>query len=111
MNRNLEDLDSWLKCNKLSLHIVKTQSMLITTKPRHRALSNATDNLKLEVLGYELDVVRKTRYLCVRVDNSLDWKEQIKSISSKVSRVNAFLKYAKNILPIAAVKTLYEPHI
>ena len=114
MNRDLEDLDSWLKGSKLSLNIVKTQSMLIATKPRHKALNNAAENLKLEIFGSELDVVTKTRYLGVQVDNSLDWNEHIKVISSKVSRAIGFLKYAKNILPIASVKTLYtsivEPH-
>ena len=114
INRDLEDLDSWLKGNKLSLNVVKTQSMLIATKPRHQALKNAAGKLKLEILGSELDVVTKTRYLGVQVDNSLDWKEHIKVISFKVSRATGFLKYAKNILPITSEKTLYtsilEPH-
>ena len=44
--------------------------MLIATKPRHKALNNAAENFKLEILGSELDVVTKTRYLCVQVDNS-----------------------------------------
>ena len=107
MNRDLEDLDSWLKGNKLSLNIVKTQSMLIATKPWHKVLNNAAENLKLEILGSELDIVTKIRYLGVQVDNSLDWNKHIKVISSKVSRAIGFLKYAKNILPIASVKTLY----
>ena len=114
MNRDLEDLDSWLKGNKLSLNVVKTQSMLVATKPRHQALNNAAENLKFEIHGSELDVVTKTRYLGIQVDNSLDWKEHIKIISSKIPRAIGFLKYAKNILPIASVKTLYtsivEPH-
>ena len=114
MNRDLEDLDSWLKGNKLSLNIVKIQSMLIATKPRHKALNNTAENFKLEILGSELDVVTKTGYLGVQVDNSLDWNEHIKVISSKVSRAIGFLKYAKYILPIASVKILYtsivEPH-
>ena len=33
MNRDLEDLDASLKDSKLSLNIVKMQSMLIATKP------------------------------------------------------------------------------
>ena len=49
----------------------------------------------------------KARYLSIQVDNSLDWKEQIKTITSKVSSAIGFLKYAKNILPIASVKALY----
>ena len=61
MNRDLEDLDSWLKGNKFSLNIVKTQSVLFTTRSRHQALSNATENAKLEILGSEFDVVKKTR--------------------------------------------------
>ena len=50
--------------------------MLIATKPRHQALSNAAENLKLEILGNELDVIRKARYLNFQVDNRSDWKEK-----------------------------------
>ena len=50
----------------------------------------------------------------VKVDNSLDWKEHIKAVSTKLSRAIGFLKHAKNILAIASLKTLYssivEPH-
>ena len=115
MNRDLEDLDSWLKGNKLSLNVVITQSMLVATKPRHQALDNAAENLKFEIHGSELQVVTKTRYLGIQVDNSLDWKEHIKVISSKISRAIGFLKYAKNILPIYFCKkklytSIVEPH-
>ena len=63
----------------------------------------------------ELDVAKKTEYLGVQVDNSLDWKaESIKAESSKVSRAIGFLKHARNILPMASLKTLYsgivKPH-
>ena len=81
--------------------------MLVATKPRHQALINAVENLKFEINGSELDIVTKTRYLGSQVDNSVDWKEHIKVISPKISRAIGFLKYAKSILPIASVKTLY----
>ena len=59
-------------------------------------------------------LVEKTKYLFVRVDNSLDWKEHIKSVSAKVSRAIGFLKYAKKFLPQNSLKTLYtsivKPH-
>ena len=88
--------------------------MLIATKPKHRTLNNAAEKLHLKIRGSELDVVNKTKYLGVHVDNSLDWKEHIKTVSTKVSRAIGFLKHAKNILPIASLKTLYssivEPH-
>ena len=114
INVDLERLDSWLKGNKLSLNVAKTQSMLIATKPKHRTLNNAAEKLNLEIRGRELDVVKKIKYLGVQVDNSLDWKEHIKAVSSKVSRAIGFLKHARNILPMASWKTLYsgivEPH-
>ena len=114
INDDLEHLDSWLKGNKLSLNVAKTQSMLIATKPKHRALNDAAEQLHLKIRGCELDLVNKTKYLGVHVDNSLDWKEHIKTVSTKVSRAIGFLKHAKNILPIASLKTLYssivEPH-
>ena len=88
--------------------------MFIATNPRHKVLNNSAENLKLEILGSELEVVTKIRYLGVQIENSLDWNECIKVIFSKVSRAIGFLKYAKNILPIASVKALYtsivEPH-
>ena len=37
---------------------------------------------------------------------SLDWKEQIKAVSTKVSRAIGFLKLAKFFLPMASLKTL-----
>ena len=44
MNRDLEDLDAWLKGNNLSLNIVKRKSMVIATKLRYQAINNATEN-------------------------------------------------------------------
>ena len=59
-------------------------------------------------------MVQKVKYLGVRVDNSLDWREQIKLISSKVSKALDLLKHAKNFLPESPLKSLYlsivEPH-
>ena len=52
-------------------------------------------------------------FLPIRLCN-LDWKEHVKTVSTKVSRAIGFLRHAKNILPIGPLKTLYssilEPH-
>ena len=72
INDNLEHLNSWLKGNKLSLNVAKIQSMLIATKPRHRTLNDNAEQLHLQSRGSGLDVVNKTKYIGVHVDNSLD---------------------------------------
>ena len=71
MNRDLNGLDHLLNGNKLLLNAVKTQSMLIAAKPRHKALNNFAENLELEILGSEFDIATKTRYLGVQADNCL----------------------------------------
>ena len=93
---------------------MKTHSMLISTKAKHNALKNKNESLNLKIRDNELEVVQKTKYLGVQIDNSLDWKEHIKTVSSKVSRAIGFLKHAKSFLPEETPKTLYtgvvEPH-
>ena len=68
----------------------------------------------MKIRDNDLTLVEKTKYLGVQVGNSLDWKEHIKSVSTKVSRAVGILKYAKRFLPHNSLKTLYtsivEPH-
>ena len=98
INDDLKHLDLWMQGNKLSLNVSKTQSVLICTKPKHQTLRTAGDSLCLNVMGNDLDVVQKVKYQGVQVDNSLDWKEQIKVISSKLSKALGLLKHARNFL-------------
>ena len=113
-NRDLYNLEKWLDGNKLSLNVVKTRAMLISTKQKYKALQNQNQDLHLKIKGAELDTVTNTRYLGVNIDSSLDWKDYIKAISTKVSRAIGFLKYTRNFLPQDTLKTLYtgivEPH-
>ena len=99
INNDLKRLDTWLQGNKLSLNVTKTNSMLITTKQKRNVLKSTNQNLQLNIRGNELDIVQKTKYLGVQIDCSLDWKEQIKVVSAKVSRAIGFLKHAKKFLP------------
>ena len=56
---------------------MKTHSMLISTKPKHKTLENQAGSLKLKIRDNELEVVQKSKYLGVQIDNNLDWKEHI----------------------------------
>ena len=50
----------------------------------------------------------------MQIDWSLDWKQQIKAVSVKISRAVSFLRHAKSFLPKETLHTLYtgivEPH-
>lgn len=114
INNDLGQLDTWLQGNKLSLNVAKTHSMLVSTKKKHELLKARNEELELKIRDNSLDVVGKTKYLGVEIDRSLDWKEQIKAISSKVSRALGFLKHGKSFLPKDTLQTIYtgivEPH-
>ena len=100
--------------NKLSFNVAKTHAILITTRQKRNVLKSTSENLDLNIRDNELDVVQKTKYLGVQIDFSLDWKEQIKAVSAKVSRAIGFLKHAKKFLPGVTLENLYtgivEPH-
>ena len=65
--------------NKLSLNVAKTQSMLVSTKAKRKAIDKSNRNLQVKVKGTDLDVVSKIKYLRVRLNNSLDWKDQVRA--------------------------------
>ena len=72
INNNLTQLETWLKGNKLSLNVAKTNSTIVSTKQKHRILKSRNEDLKLKILNKELEVIRKTKYLGVVIDNSLN---------------------------------------
>ena len=61
----------------------------------------------MELHGTELEVDSKIKYLGVLLDNSLDWKDQVRAVSLKVSRVLGILKHGKNFLIFSALTSLF----
>ena len=88
--------------------------MLVSSKQKRRILKTQNEFLELEIQGAEIEVVQNTKYLGVQVDNTQDWREHTKTISSNVSRAIGFPKYARSFLPEESLRTLYtgivEPH-
>ena len=114
INNDLKQLDIWLQGNKLSLNVAKTNSMLVSTTQKHNILKSRNDDLDLKIRDNELEIIQKTKYLGVQIDNCLNWKEHIKTVSTKVSRAIGSLKHAKTFLRQETLMTLYtgivEPH-
>ena len=114
IDSDLKELDTWLQGNRPSLNVAKAHAMLIYAKPKHKTLGSEDKDLRLKIRDNDLEVVKKTKFLCLQMDWSLDWKQQIKAVSSKVSRAVGFLRHAKSFLPKETLHTLYmgivEPH-
>ena len=104
LNKDLDYLTSWLMGNKLSLNIVKTHSMIISTRQKEQGLTGEFD---LKMQNTPLLNVEDTNYLGIQIDKHLTWKKHVDAVIKKVSRVIGLLKHAKKVLPQHLLKNLY----
>ena len=74
--------------NKLSLNVSKTNFMLFTNSKCETAIHISINNINI-------DMVSKTKFLGVLIDNKLNWKEHIAMIKSKLSKSLAIMYRAK----------------
>ena len=71
INEELSCIERWLLGNKLSLNVVKTQAMIIGSKPKIKKLNNPSTLPSFRVGGEEIDLINETKYLGVVIDNCL----------------------------------------
>ena len=115
LNSDLDSLKQWLEGNKLSLNVIKTQAMVIGSRPNIKKISDKLVPTPSFAIGNShIDVVDNAKYLGVQLDKHLVWDEHTKALRSKISRSLGFLKYAKKLLPKHTLSQMYrgivEPH-
>ena len=93
VNDELSNISEWLKVNKLSLNIIKNNSL-------YDLQQENTCDLKMNIVidGQAIDKVKKTKFLCVIIDSKLNWKEYISCISGKLSRSIGMIIKARHFL-------------
>ena len=115
LNRDLNCLEHWLQGNKLSLNVIKTQAMVVGSRPNLKKIAEGKVQSPSFVIGdSQIEIVEKTKYLGIQLDQHLIWDEHTRFLRAKVSRAIGFLKYAKKILPQETLSQIYsgvvEPH-
>ena len=88
LNEELNEIMKWLKVNKLTLNVDKTQCMLFTRKKCNTKLS-----IKIE--NSFLTQVTKTKFLGIIIDEKLNWKDHILYISNKISKATGVIIKAR----------------
>ena len=78
LNQDPKALDKWLRGNKLSLNVAKTQSTVISTKQKLAVLKSQIEQLNLHIHDNDLDGVQSIKYIGVHIDNTLDWEKKLK---------------------------------
>ena len=80
----------WEVWTPLSLNVAKTKAMVISTKQKERCLAKNNEELSLNIREERIDNVLIAKYLGIQVDRNLNWKDHIKTLSSKLVEQLAF---------------------
>ena len=111
LNKELASVDTWFKCNRLSLNVSKTNYIVFHSS---RSTLN-TDQVCLKIDKEEITKVKETRFLGVMIDECLDFKCHINVLMTKLSKYVGLFYKIRHVLPFSALLTLYkclfEPHL
>ena len=101
----------------MALNVVKTQSTILGTAPNR--IGTYRDTLTsfppFQINYDKIESTDNIKYVGLKIDPSLNWKEHITTIASKISRGIGMLKYSKRCLPLHAIQRMYssivDPHL
>ena len=79
LNRELQNVNIWLKANKLSLNIAKTEFMVIGS--RQRLNVNADGNINITINDQSIKKVSETETLGMIIDQHLTWSRHVEEKS------------------------------
>ena len=84
LNCDLSSLQDWLHGNKLSLNVIKTQSLIVGSGPNIRKIQSQPDPQPLfEIDNDNIEIVSSFKYLGVQVDSQLKWDDHIENVKKK----------------------------
>ena len=98
-------IQSWLSANKLTLNVKKTKYMLIGSQFK---LSQINSDFTVKVKNTPLERVNKHKSLGVQIDESLNWRSHINTISKKISAGIAILKRVSHFIPFDTRVNMYN---
>ena len=101
INKEIANIYAWVKANKLSLNIDKTNFMLFTPKCVPRSING------IFIDGNKIMEVTETKFLGVIIDCKLNWSPHITYISKKVVKGVGIILKARKLLDQETLLTLY----
>lgn len=81
INRELTNVDTWFRANKLSLNVDKTNFMLFCSKNKDR-----THSIQPCINNLQIKHVTSTKFLGIIIDDRLNWFLHINYVASKISK-------------------------
>ena len=100
---DMGNVQKWLRANKLSLNIGKTECVLIGSKTKH-----ADSQLQLESDNEIVKKVKNTKVLGVQLDENLNWEKHIDYISSTISSGIGAIKRLREVVDQSTLVKVYN---
>jgi hypothetical protein len=105
-SEELPVLIDWLRANRLSLNIAKTNYMIFG--PKKKA---ANSDINISINGITLNRVHQTTFLGIILDDGCTWKPHITYLSKKIAKSIGILSLAKQTLNKDTLLQLYYSFI
>ncbi len=102
INLELTCINDWLKCNKLSLNIIKSKYMIFY-RPQKKF-----DLLQLNIENTSIDKVSDLKFLGLTINEHLNWKNHIDKFANKILKTMGVLNRLKHFLLLNARVIIYH---
>ena len=113
MQGELSALNLWLKVNKLSLNVAKTEFMIVGSRQNLDAVAD-NNCINLSIEGKIIKRVDNAKSLALYIDKNLSWSKHIeeisKKISSGISALKRILPFISQNIAVQIYKALIEPN-
>ena len=103
LNKDLKRFSQWLKANKLSLNISKTELIIF-----HQNTASIDHNLKLKLDGKRLSLSQSVKYLEVLLDEHFQWNDRIAQVKIKLNRAIGILSKIRHSANLTILKVVYH---
>ena len=103
INREMRKIESWMSCNKLSINYKKTKYMLLQRQPNQTPFT-------LYINDNRIEQVNCFKYLGVRIDDKLTWKDHIKYIEGKLSSACGAMYRLRQVVNQKCLRSFYFAH-
>ena len=111
-NSELTNLYSWLKANKLSLNIAKTEFMVVSSRQKFLAENCSELNIRLD--NQPISRVEHAKSLGLIIDDRLSWSNYIKELCRKISSAIGALRRIRSLVSQSTAVQIYnaliQPH-
>ena len=104
LNTELNKVNNWLNCNKLSLNIDKSCYLNFTLLKRQQKVT-------IKIAKCPLQHKKVVKYLGVLIDENLSWKPHIDNINLKIRKGTGMIYKIRDVVTSTTLKTLYYSFI